>query len=117
MKDFPDFMKNPLNRISGKSQYTEDIEGYVFDGADGTQVAFWKCPNDRLSQPHAHDYDEYMIVAQGKYTLIIGNQRIPLAAGQEYLIPKGATHAGEVTAGTRTIHVFGGKRVARKNLI
>ena len=40
MDDFPAFMKNPLNRIAAASQYTEDIEGYVFDGADGSQVAF-----------------------------------------------------------------------------
>jgi quercetin dioxygenase-like cupin family protein len=115
MDDFPDFMKNPLNRIALKSQYTDDIEGYVFDGADGSQVAFWKCPKDRLSQPHAHDYDEYMIVVQGRYTLIINNQKIPLSAGQEYHIPKGIIHAGEVTAGTRTIHVFGGKRLTRED--
>jgi len=116
MHDFPDFMKNPLNRIARKSQYTEDIEGYVFDGADGSQVAFWKCSQDRLSEPHAHDYDEYLLVVQGTYTLIMGHQRIPLTPGQEYLIPQGATHAGEVTAGTRTIHVFGGQRVTRENL-
>jgi quercetin dioxygenase-like cupin family protein len=116
MNDFPDFMKNPINRIAGKSQYTEDIEGYVFDGADGSQVAFWKCPQDRVSKPHTHDYDEYMLVVQGKFTLIIDNRRITLPAGREYHIPKGLTHAGEATAGTRTIHVFGGKRVTRENI-
>ncbi|MEW6657133.1 MAG: cupin domain-containing protein [Thermodesulfobacteriota bacterium] len=117
MDDFPDFMKNPLNRIASKSQYTENIEGYVFDGADSSQVAFWKCPKDRLSQPHTHEYDEYLIVVQGNFTLIIDNQRISLCAGQEYHILKGVTHAGEVTAGTRTIHFFGGKRVTRENFI
>ncbi|RJR41511.1 MAG: cupin domain-containing protein [Deltaproteobacteria bacterium] len=115
MDDFPDFLKNPLNKIASKSQYTEDIEGYVFDGADGSQVAFWKCRNNRLSETHTHDYDEYMMVVQGKFTLIIDNRRIPLVAGQEYYIPRGVTHAGEVTAGTRTIHVFGGKRLSREN--
>lgn len=116
MDDFPDFMKNSINRIASKSQYTEDIEGYVFDGADGSQVAFWKCRENRVSEPHVHDYDEYMIVVQGNFTLIINNQRVPLSAGQEYHIHKGVTHAGEVTAGTRTIHVFGGKRVTRESL-
>jgi quercetin dioxygenase-like cupin family protein len=116
MNDFPDFMKNPINRIATESQYTEDIEGYVFDGADGSQVAFWKCPKPRVSKPHAHDYDEYMLVVQGNYTLIIDAQRILLPAGREYHIPKGVTHAGEVTAGTRTIHVFGCKRVTRENV-
>jgi len=44
MKDFPDFMKNPLNKIATESQYTPGIEGYVYDGADGSQMAFWTNP-------------------------------------------------------------------------
>jgi len=55
MIDFPEFMKNPLNRIAASSRYTEDIEGYVFDGADGSQVAFWTCAKDRVSADHATD--------------------------------------------------------------
>jgi len=107
-------MKNPLNKIAPESQYTEDIEGYVFDGRDGSQVAFWTCNADRKSSEHAHDYDEYMLVVQGRYTLIIEGEKIPLAAGQECLIAKGIAHSGECVAGTRTIHVFGGKRVERE---
>ena len=60
-----------------------------------------------------HDYDEYMLVVQGRYTLIIDGQRIALDAGEEYLIPRGVLHAGEVFAGTRTIHAFGGHRANR----
>ena len=40
MKAFPDFMKNPLNKVDSGSQYTPGIEGYVFDGIDGSQMAF-----------------------------------------------------------------------------
>ncbi len=54
----------------------------------------------RLSAPHAHDYDEYMIVVQGSYTLIINGEPLPLEAGEEYLIPRGVLHSGEVLAGT-----------------
>ncbi len=115
MNDFPDFMKNPINRIASVSQHTEDIEGYVFDGIDGSQTAFWKCFKDRASEEHTHDYDEYIVVVQGHYTLIIDGNKIPLTAGQEHHIPKGTTHGGEVLAGTRTIHVFGGKRAKREN--
>lgn len=32
---FPSFVRNPANRIAASSQYTNDIDGYVFDGADG----------------------------------------------------------------------------------
>jgi len=106
-------MKNPANLIAAESQYTSDIEGYVFDGADGSQMAFWTMPRARKSAEHAHDYDEYMLVVQGKYTLIMGKARVTLGPGQEYLIPKGIIHGGEAESGTRTIHAFGGKRARR----
>jgi mannose-6-phosphate isomerase-like protein (cupin superfamily) len=106
-------MKNPINKIASESQYTNDIEGYVFDGADGSQACFWKCFQDRASSAHCHDYDEYMLVVQGEYTIIIGENRFRLLAGQEFLIPKGVTHGGQGVSGTRTIHVFGGQRAKR----
>jgi quercetin dioxygenase-like cupin family protein len=113
MDAFPDFMKNPANRIATTSQATPGVEGYVFDGADGGQMAFWTCRETALSAPHVHDFDEYMLVVQGCYTLILDGQRVSIKAGEEYFIPKGVSHAGEVVAGTRTIHAFGGHRAAR----
>lgn len=113
MKDFPAFMKHSANKISVSSQATPGIEGYVFDGADGSQMAFWTCHKTAESGAHVHDYDEYMIVVQGCYTLIIDGERIPLKAGEEYVIPRGVMHGGEVLAGTRTIHAFGGHRADR----
>ena len=76
-------------------------------------MAFWTCRETAASSPHAHEFDEYMIVVEGCYTLIIDGQKIPLEAGQEYFIPNGVWHGGEVTAGTRTIHAFGGRRAER----
>ncbi|MBP2659290.1 MAG: hypothetical protein H6Q69_2322 [Firmicutes bacterium] len=38
MKEFPDFMKNQKNNISGKEQYTKDIDGYFYEGTDGSQM-------------------------------------------------------------------------------
>ena len=114
MNDFPDFMKSPANRIAKTNQATPGVEGYVFDGVDGSQVAFWTCYETALSAAHTHDYDEYMIVVQGCYTLVIHGERIPVKAGEEYLIPRaGVSHGGEVPAGTRTIHAFGGHRADR----
>jgi len=103
MKDFPEFMQHSANRIATGNQATPGVEGYVFDGVDGSQMAFWTCRETIASVPHAHDYDEYMLVVQGRYTLIIDANRIPLDAGDEYFIPRGVLHAGEVIAGTRTI--------------
>jgi len=113
MNDFPLFMKQGANRIATSSQATPGVEGYVFDGADGSQMAFWTCSQAASSAPHAHGFDEYMLVVEGCYTLIIGGQKIPVGAGEEYFIPRGVWHGGEVVAGTRTIHAFGGKRAER----
>ena len=113
MADFPAFMKNPSNRIDQHSQYTAGIEGYVYDGADGSQMAFWTCRDAGISSEHVHDYDEYMVVVEGCYSLLIQGNRIDLRAGQEFLIPKGIPHGGERVAGTRTIHAFGGTRATR----
>jgi quercetin dioxygenase-like cupin family protein len=114
MADFPSFVRNPRNRIAPSSQYTDDVEGYVFDGADGSQVALWRCGSDRISKEHAHDFDEYVVVIEGRCTAILEGKKIELRAGQELLIPRGTRQVMAVTAGTRTMHVFGGKRASRQ---
>ena len=113
MRDFPEFMKKPANRIAASDQVTPGVEGYVFDGEDGSQMAFWTCRESAVSASHTHEFDEYMLVVQGCYTLIIGGERILVKAGEEYVIPRGTLHSGEVMAGTRTIHAFGGRRAER----
>jgi len=124
MDDFPAFMKSPANRIATSSQATPGVEGYVFEGADGSQMAFWTCRQAAVSTAHRHDFDEYMLVVQGCYTLIFHDgdpaagesgvpRRVPVRAGEEYFIPKGQWHSGEPVAGTRTIHCFGGRRAER----
>ena len=113
MDDFPEFMKNPANRIRASQQATPGVDGYVFEGADGSQMAFWTCPATASSAEHTHEYDEYMCVVAGCYTLIIEGKRIPVRAGGEYFVPRGTPHSGEVAAGTRTIHAFGGHRAGR----
>lgn len=76
-------------------------------------MAFWTCSETASSAEHVHDYDEYMLVVEGLYTLIINGERIPVNAREEYFIPSGTPHSGEVVAGTRTIHAFGGHRADR----
>jgi mannose-6-phosphate isomerase-like protein (cupin superfamily) len=58
-------------------------------------MAFWTCRENAISSSHVHEFDEYMIVVQGCYTLIIDHKRIPVRAGEEYFIPKGLPHGGE----------------------
>jgi quercetin dioxygenase-like cupin family protein len=106
-------MKHPANRIATSSQATPGVEGYIFDGVDGSQMAYWTCKENAASVAHVHDCGEYMLVIEGCYTLIIDGERIPLRRGDEYFIPRGVLHAGKVVAGTRTIHCFGGHRADR----
>jgi hypothetical protein len=54
------------------------------------------------------------VVVQGCYTLVIHGNRIAVTAGEEYFIPRGVPHGGEVAAGTRTIQAFGGHRADRE---
>ena len=115
MADFPAFMKNPANRISASSQHTPGVEGYVFDGADGSQIAFWTVESDAATAEHVHQFDEWFVVVAGSYVIMLDGEEVHVGAGQEYFIPKGTTIGGRVTAGTRTIHAFGGRRAERSH--
>lgn len=110
MNDFPDFMKTAENAIPSNSQ-SKGVEGWVYNGIDNKQMAYWTCNADGISKEHVHDYDEYFTVVQGTYTVIIDSIKHPVTAGQEFFIPKGVPHAGEFIVGTRTIHCFGGQRI------
>jgi hypothetical protein len=49
MDKFPEFMQHPANKIATTAQATPGVDGYVFDGADGSQMAFWTCNQTALS--------------------------------------------------------------------
>ena len=115
MGDFPRFVRNPKNRIAASSQYTEGVEGWLFDGAEGSQAALWQCSTDRTSTEHAHDFDEYVLVIQGRCSVSIGDSTTVLTAGHELVVPKGTRQRMEVAAGTRTLHVFGGRSAERES--
>jgi quercetin dioxygenase-like cupin family protein len=114
MQDYPAFMKNPLNAIAAH-QKSQGVEGYIFDGADGSQMAIFQCSRSGISNEHTHEFDEYFVVIQGEYILGIMGQKIRMTAGQEYFIPKGVPHDGSFTADTRTIHAFNGNRAERES--
>ena len=111
MEHFPEFMKNPVNRIDLSKQNTKDVEGYYYEGADGSQMAYWECHSDQVSQKHTHDFDEYTIVVSGEYVAYFEDTEVILHAGDELYVPKGTLQWGKCKAGTRTIHCFGGKRI------
>lgn len=117
MNDFPDFMRVAANLIRAADQHTPGITGYVFDGADGSQIAIWTHVGSAAGESglDTHDFDEWLIVVQGEYTLEMGGRRRLMRPGDEALIPGGTPHAGECGEGvTRTIHAFGGHRADRE---
>jgi quercetin dioxygenase-like cupin family protein len=111
MNQFPAFMKNPLNRVDEAQQNTRDIEGYYFEGKDGSQIAFWECHTDRISEKHTHPFGEYVVCVSGEYTAFLDGERTVLEPGDELFIPEGTEQWGMCRAGTRTIHAFGGRRI------
>lgn len=113
MDHFPEFMKHPANAVAPR-QTSAGVQGYVFDGVDGSQIVVFECEAGGVSKEHVHEFDEYFVVLQGEYVLGMRGKEITLRAGQEYHIPRGVPHDGRFIAGTRTINAFGGKRADRK---
>jgi quercetin dioxygenase-like cupin family protein len=113
MNEYPEFMRMPANAVASHQQ-SVGVEGFVFDGIDGSQVIIFQCAKNGVSKEHVHDFDEYFVVIQGEYTLGLEGKTIKLTAGQECFIPRGIPHDGAFIAGTRTINAFGGKRAGRK---
>lgn len=49
-------MKSKIDHIGSFEQNTQDIDGYYYEGADGTQMAFWTCYSNRASKKHTHAF-------------------------------------------------------------
>jgi quercetin dioxygenase-like cupin family protein len=104
-----------MNSIHAEGHYITGLEGYVFDGADGSQIILWTGREAGVAEEHSHPYDEYILTVQGEYILHMDGKKISLKPGQECLVPKDAKHFGERIANTRTVHAFGGKRAVRES--
>ena len=111
MKHFPDFVRNPANEVADAP---EGMKGYLFEGADGTQVVFWENVAGGESPMHSHDFWEYAIVLEGHYEGTVDGKPVTLGPGDECAIPPGAKHGGHHSAGYRAIDVWAGPRVQRR---
>jgi len=109
---FPEFMKRSCNAVALDT--TTGMEGYVYEGVDGTQMVIWECPQGGKSEMHVHDFDEYAIVIQGTCVSNIGDKKVTLTAGDECFIPAGTPHDGVYSLNYRAIDAFGAKRVVRR---
>jgi hypothetical protein len=113
VEHFPDFMKNPKNKIDSSQQNIPEIEGYYYEGADGSQIAFRGCHSARISKKHVHDSNEHTVIVSGEYVECFEDKEIVLGPGDELNIPKGTVQWGRCKAGTRSISAFGGKRILK----
>lgn len=114
MIEFPAFMRQAANAVAG-SQLSEALEGYLFEGRDGTQMVLWQCREGGSSPAHQHDYDEYAVVLSGRFDGFIGDKTVTMGPGDECYIPAGTVHGGSYSAGYRAIDAFGGKRVTHRD--
>ncbi|MGH9328131.1 MAG: cupin domain-containing protein [Terriglobia bacterium] len=114
MKKFPEFMLKSANRVADSPDPA--LEGFVFEGADGTQIVLWQCEKGGESPEHAHDFWEYCVVVEGTFDGLIDGKPVHLEPGEECAIPPGTKHSGRYSLGYRAIDAFGGKRVKRRTL-
>lgn len=112
MKSFPRFMRRRCNAVKG-GRRAGGLKGYVFEGADGSQMVLWQGARGGTSARHTHDYDEYAIVIQGEFTGRVGRKKVHLKAGDECFIPAGTPHEGVYSPNYRAIDAFGARRVER----
>ena len=91
LKAFPPFMRHPQNAVD-TGNVARGLVGYVFEGADGSQVVLWQCADGGVSPMHRHDYDEYAVVLSGTFTGTIGGKKVRMKAGDECFIPAGVPH-------------------------
>jgi quercetin dioxygenase-like cupin family protein len=110
MKHFPDFIRNEKNRVPNAP---EGMEGFVFDGADGSQIVLWENVAGGSVELHQHDYWEYCYVLDGCYEGVVDGKPIKLEPGDECIIPPGVPHKGKHSKNYRALDIFGGCRVKR----
>lgn len=112
MREFPAFVRKPSNAVLIENPES-GMEGYVFEGTDGTQIVLWTSREGGVSNTHVHDYDEYCVVVEGTFVGMVGTEEIRLGPGDECFIPADVPHSGSYSAGYRAIDAFGAKRVKR----
>ena len=113
MKGLPEFMKNQANRIASASQATPGVKGCGFDRADGSQDGVLDLSGDRI--PCRAPTSRRGVHASRRGLLHAFDWRTEDRVEGRGRVPPGVSHAGEVVAGTRTIHAFDARRAERIN--
>ena len=100
-------MKQACEQIAKNNQATPGVEGYVFDGVEGSQMAFWTSGETATSEARSHEFDEYMLVMQGCYPLIVKRKSNSSEGGRRilYLEERHAQWRGSWGNEKRSMHL------------
>jgi hypothetical protein len=111
MQDFPSFMKRADNRVPQAQENTPILKDFTIPLQ--TEVRWLSGPVWPIVFPESTGTITMSIwsVSRVEYVVIIDGVETTLHAGDELEIPQGSMQGGRCTAGTRTIHAFGGPRV------
>jgi quercetin dioxygenase-like cupin family protein len=114
LQDFPEFLRSECTRIESGERFDRGAaEGHAFESLAGSQIVLWSASEGgERALDHVHDFDEYVVVVAGQYTVHQGGTSVLLRPGDELLLPAGVPHSGQALPGTRTLHAYGGKRFA-----
>jgi mannose-6-phosphate isomerase-like protein (cupin superfamily) len=104
-------MKAMQNRVGGAQQNTKRRGGVLLHRERRQPDGVLDVSGRQGVRRALHDFDEYMICVSGQYRAVVNGTETVLGPGEELLVPKGAVQSGSCTAGTRTIHAFGGCRI------
>jgi mannose-6-phosphate isomerase-like protein (cupin superfamily) len=117
--------QGPIDLAKTPVQFTAsgDIEPVVASGPAPEDVDGRLAGEARMttSPPHAGelhpDGDELLYLVEGQVDLILdeaaGERRIPLSAGQAFVVPRGVWHRVVVTAPCRLLHFTPGRKQVR----
>jgi hypothetical protein len=113
---FPDFLQYSTESIPEIARWNLGSgQGNIFLGDDARMV-FWSYPKSEQSEPSINRYDEYIVVVEGRYTIVVNGTSTAYGpdeqGGPDVHIPSGLRHSRQVIGGTRTIHVFGPSKPA-----
>lgn len=92
---------DPMTGTSGDGLKRIGREGEAMDTAAfeaslesaGYEVAMSKATPNKITSPHAHEYDVRALVISGELTLVTDGRRAPTRTGDIFEMPAGCEHS------------------------
>ena len=80
--------------------------------ARGFSCCLWANPPDGVWKDYVHDTDELILVLQGRLEIVLPEETIHLAVGDECIVPQGVMHTVRTEGGVPAKWLYG---FAREN--